>query len=281
MRNAADMRITGKGQIRFCVGLLLLFWGQTHASAEELSAQQIIARAVERAEEQRGAEPTLAYEATVESITEHLDGDGQVKKTERATYHQYPLEGVIYEELVSLEGTPLSGDDVRDEVQRRSEFAEEVRKRRAKGENPAPEDENRVDFDTEFVERYEFTIAGDETIDGHACWVLSLAPRPGKLPERRRIDTALNNSTGRVWVSKDDFGLARVEFEMAKSVKFWGGFLGTLRNTVGRLEFRRNADHVWLPTVIDIRLDLRILFKSIRRRIVREWDDYSPFLTTN
>lgn len=28
-------------------------------------------------------------------------------------------------------------------------------------------------------------------------------------------------------------------------------------------------------------LDLRILFKSIRRRIVREWGDYSPFPSTD
>lgn len=28
-------------------------------------------------------------------------------------------------------------------------------------------------------------------------------------------------------------------------------------------------------------LDLRILFKSIRRRIVRKWGDYSPFPSTD
>ena len=55
------MRITGKGQIRFCLGLLPLFCGTAHATAEELSAQQIIDRAVERSEEQRRSESALAY----------------------------------------------------------------------------------------------------------------------------------------------------------------------------------------------------------------------------
>ena len=54
------------------------------------------------------------------------------------------------------------------------------------------------------------------------------------LPVRRRIDTALNKSTGRLWVVKEDFGVSRVEFEMDEPVRFWGGIVGVLRNTVGR-----------------------------------------------
>ena len=72
---------------------------------------------------------------------------------------------------------------------------------------------------------------------------------------RRQIDNALNNSTGRIWVSQDDYGVARVEFEMAQSVRFWGGILGTLRNTVGRLEFVRVAANVWAH-------EIPVLFKE-------------------
>ena len=68
---------------------------------------------------------------------------------------------------------------------------------------------------------------------------------------------------------------------MSNSVRFWGGILGTLRNTVGRLEFTRVADQVWMPTTIDIKFDLRILFRNIRRRIVREWAEYSRLPATD
>ena len=74
----------------------------------------------------------------------------------------------------------------------------------------------------------------------------------------------------------DDYGLVRVEFEMARSVRFWFGLLGTLRNTTGRLEFARVADGVWLPTIVDITTDQRVLFRNVRRRIIREWDEYVP-----
>ena len=268
---------------RVCAGAgLLLISGWFHpAYAQVWSAHAIIDLAVERAEAQRISQADLDFEALVEAVTEHLDGDGQIKKTERETYRQYPVEGVVFEELVAKEGEPLDADDERSERERREDFLSEVRERRAKGEDAVAEDENRIDFNEEFVARYDFWIVGEEAVDGHDCWVIELAPRADDLPVRRQIDNALNNSTGRIWVSKDDYGLARVEFEMAKSVRFWGGILGTLRNTVGRFEFTRVAERVWMPTTIDIRFDLRILFRNIRRRIVREWADYSPLRVTN
>jgi hypothetical protein len=91
----------------------------------------------------------------------------------------------------------------------------------------------------------------------------------------------LNNSTGRLWIAQDDYGVARVEFEMANPVRFWGGIIGTLRNTTGRMEFTRVTDDVWLPDTTDIKIDLRILIRNIRRRIVRAWDEYTPLNTAD
>lgn len=259
------------------VGLVPSVHGQEQAH----SGRSIIDMAVARAEEQRTSRADLGFEALVESVTEHLGGDGAIKKAERETYRQYPLEGVVYEELVAKDGEPLDADAARSERERQESFVKRVRERRSAGEDPRGNSENRVDFNEEFVARYDFQIEGEEEVNGHACWVIAMAPRSGDLPVRRRIDHALNNSTGLVWVSQDDYGLVRVEFEMDRSVRFWGGFLGTLRNTVGRLEFTRVAERIWMPTTIDIKLDLRIVFKSIRRRIVREWADYSPFQITD
>ena len=250
--------------------------GALPASGQVLSPHAIIDLAVDRAEEQRKLQTDLAYEAIVEATTEQFDGDGAIEKTELATYRQYPLEGVVYEAMIAKEGEPLDADDVRSEEERRDKFIKEVRERRDKGEDPRGDDENRIDFNEEFGSRYDFWIVDEAVINDYLCWVIELRPRKGDLPVRRQIDNALNNSTGRIWVSQDDYGVARVEFEMAKSVRFWGGILGTLRNTVGRLEFVRVAANVWAPTTIDIRLDLRILFKNIRRRIVREWVEYRP-----
>ena len=256
-------------------GLLAFAATAAPAGAQQLTAQEIVDRAVARADEQRSAQDDLRYRATFEAITEKLDGDGEVEEAERETYEQYPLEGVVYEELVAREGEPLTADDARKERERRREFVEEVRERRARGDDPRPEDENRVELNDDFISRFEPSLVGEELRDGYDCWVIQLVPRPGDLPVNRRIDTALNKSTGRLWIVKEDFGLSRVEFEMDEPVRFWGGIAGVLRNTVGRLRFTRTAEGTWVPKRIDIRLDLRIVFWNLRRRIVREWDEYS------
>ena len=56
---------------------------------------------------------TSATGATFEAITERLNGDGEVEETERETYEQYPLEGVIYEELVARDGPSSTARGVR------------------------------------------------------------------------------------------------------------------------------------------------------------------------
>ena len=91
-----------------------------------------------RADEQREAQAGIRYRATFDAITERLNGDGEVEETERETYEQYALEGVIYEELVAREGEPLTADDARKERERRRDFVEEVRERRGRGVDPAP-----------------------------------------------------------------------------------------------------------------------------------------------
>ena len=278
MRHAA----AGLGMM-LIVGNLTALAAEPERAAEEpaWTAEEIVQRAVARADEQREAQSDLRYRATFEAITERLDGDGTVEGTERETYQQYPLEGVVYEELVAREGEPLTPDDARKERERRRDFIEEVRERRERGDDPRPEDENRVELNEDFVSRFEYAIVGEEVRAGHDCWIIRLTPRPGDLPVRRRIDTALNKSTGLLWIAKDDFGLNRVEFEMDEPVRFWGGIAGTLRNTVGRLQFTRTDQGAWVPERIDIRLDLRIVFWNLRRRIVREWDEYALLPETN
>ena len=182
---------------RRCIAGMFLFvfaGGMLPVYGQARSAQSIIDLAVARAEKQRESHADLEFEAMVEAVTEHLDGDGAVKKAERRTYRQYPLEGLVYEELVAKDGEPLDDADARSERERREGFIETVRERRANGEPPRGEGENQVEFNEEFVSRYDFRIVGEEEVDGHSCWVIALGPRAGDLPVRRRIDHALNNS---------------------------------------------------------------------------------------
>ena len=52
----------------------------------------------------------------------------------------------LSKELVARESEPLTADDARKERERRRDFVEEVRERRARGVDPRPEAENRVEL---------------------------------------------------------------------------------------------------------------------------------------
>ena len=244
-------------------------------AGQELSAQDIIGRAVDSADAQRDSNAELRYQSIIEVTTEKLDRDGIVESAEEATYREYALEGVLFEELIGEDGGPLTVSNKQDEQDRREKFAAEIRERRAEGKDPLPEDENRIEFNDEFVERFQFSLVGQETItrpsgiDQYPSWVLKFSPRAGALPERRRIDTALNKSSGRVWISKDDYGIVQVEFQMNETVPFWGGIVGRLRNAIAHISFMRTTEQIWLVDTVNITLDLRIFFSNIHRRIER------------
>ncbi len=244
------------------------------ASGAELSAADIVARAIERSEQQIESEVEADFEARMLSAVDTVNGDGEVTDTETSVYRRYGILGAMFDELVEKEGRPLTAKERREELERREEFEREVRERRAAGLPPQPEDERAVRFDSYLMQRYETAILGEEMVRGHLCWVISMQPRPGKLPERDRMDQALNRATGRLWIAQDDFGVARVEFILRDPIKYLGGFLATVRKTDGLIEIDRVEPGVWLPSSFELQLDLRVLFKSIRRVITTEWTDY-------
>jgi hypothetical protein len=238
----------------------------------EADVQEIVDRAIARAEAQEHV--VAQFESMMLSVVESLDGKGSVKKEEKAVYRRHPILGAVYDEMVEKDGRPLTEKELAKEKKQKDKFVREVEKRTARGEPPQPEDNERISLDQEFFSRYRLELIGEETVRGHTCWVVYIEPREGKLPVRRRIDHALNNSTGKLWITQHDYGLARVEFEMQKPFRYWGGLVAMIRNTVGKLNFERVEPDLWMPADFIIELDLRIFFKNIRRRITMSWSDY-------
>jgi hypothetical protein len=242
--------------------------------ADELAPELIVERALARAEAQVETGIDGQFEATVLAIVRSIDGEGEVADIESTLYQVYPLNGAVYEEIVEKDGRPLTDREARKERKEKDGFIREVEKRKERGLPPQPDDERRVRFDRELMSRYRFEIIGEEEVRGDPCWVVYFEPRDGELPEKTRMDTALNRSTGRLWIAKADYGVPRVEFDLDEPIRYLGGFLATVRETAGRVEYQRIEPDVWLPTEFELELDLRILVKNIRRVISRRWSDY-------
>ncbi len=242
---------------------------------QHLTAQQIMDRAVARADAQYESLVEAMFESEAVTTIKSLDGDGKAKKTEWTRRRQYPLNGALFDELVEKNGRPLSEKELRDEERRKQDFIREVGERTSLGKHPQPESEPGIRFNREFIERYQLTLEGMERVREHSCWVINFEPKEGKLPVRNRMDRALNQSTGTFWVSQDDYGLARVEFALRKPFKYWGGFLAVIRNTDGSMDYTRLEPDVWVPSHFDLKLDLKVmLVKNIRRLITIDYTGY-------
>ena len=247
------------------------------AADDGVEAPAIVERALERAAAQRESGMALDFEYTTAGVFESLDRDGNVTRTETARRLRYALEGHLYAEVVERDGKLLDGDDVRAERERKAEFLREVRRHAARGARYEPE-EMSVDFDRELMARYDVRLAGTEEVRGHACWVIAFEPRDGRLPDRRRIDKALNRSTGRIWIAQDDYGVVRVDFTMQRPFRWVLGLVGTLRHATGQFDFQRLEPGLWMPVVSRIEFDVRLFFgiKSMRSRIRSEWLEHRP-----
>ena len=239
-----------------------------------VAARQIIDRALEQAVEQRVTAFELGFEYFTDGRVESLAGDGRVTDTETTRNRHYPFEGHFYSEVIGRDGQPLDEDEARDEREKKADFVREVRRHAERGERYQP-DQMRVDFDRELMDRYVTTVVGTDVVDGAVCWVIGFEPREGRLPNHRRIDGALNRSTGRLWIAQHDYGVRRAEFEMQRPVRWLWGIAGTLRRATGRLDFRRIESGLWIPdrTLVEIELGVFFGLKTIRRRIRNEWVD--------
>ena len=85
------------------------------------------------------------------------------------------------------------------------------------------------------------------------------------------MDKVLKRSTGRLYVSQQDHGIMRIEFELNKPVRYVWGLIASLSHTVGRIDLHRVEPDVWLPQRFDMRIDIRVFFRTMRRHVVREW----------
>ena len=58
------------------------------------------------------------------------------------------------------------------------------------------------DLEERDVDQYEYTLAGDEAVDGAACWKIQSTPRQSKSSQYSRSI---------VWIRKDNYAFARIE----------------------------------------------------------------------
>ena len=245
-----------------------LMWGQN--PAPEPSEKEILARALERALASEEVRVDHVYSFRHLRISEKLNKQAQPTRVEKRLYQVVPIGNVRYERLLEKDGEPLSKKEL--EAERRKE--QRFRRRLERDRDGGRSDDNEVRFNRELVDRYRFRVEGTGELHGRMVYRLSFEPKSGKLPVRRRIDRALNNSRGRIWLDQESYEVVRVEFELIRPTRIWWGILGSISRVDGMMDRKEGEDGIWFPSYFRLYLKGRILFKSLHSRRESRWSDF-------
>jgi len=195
-------------------------------------------------------------------------------------YQVMMIDGSPYDKLIAVHGEPLS----RDQAVREDRKAEaEIDRRRR--ESPAARQKRIAAYQrerhqdhvlmAEMVRGFDFKLTGEETIDGHRCFVLDATPRAGYQPPSRETQV-LTGMRGRMWVDTQAYQWVKVHAEVFRPVKF-GLFIAEVRpGTEFTLEQSPVQGNVWLPSHFRMAVNARVLIVSRRSSDDETYSNYHP-----
>jgi len=175
-----------------------------------------------------------------------LDSDGTHK-----TYDVDMLYGSPYQELVAIDGKPLSKDKrqeedrkLREEISRRGHESPDERARRiAEYQKEQTRDRH---FIQEFVGAFSFKLKGEEKLDGREVYVVDAVPRRDFHPSDRE-STVLTGMRGTLFIDEQTDQWVKAEAEVTHPVSIVG-FIATVEpGTQFILEKAPLADNIWVP----------------------------------
>ncbi|MBV8208378.1 MAG: hypothetical protein JO041_16455, partial [Acidobacteria bacterium] len=128
----------------------------------------------------------------------------------------------------------------------------------------------------EFSEVYQFSFAGEETVDGSPAWVVTAVPRPDYQPHSMEA-RLLKCLQGRLWISKSDYQWVKIEADAIDDFSF-GVFLFKLRKGMHvYLEQARINNEIWLPRLVRATLNLRLGWHTERLDLETTYSNYRKF----
>lgn len=198
------------------------------------------------------------YSFVERDVESKRDGRSTIK-----TYQVLMIDGSPYNRLVSLGDQPLSAAENAEEARK---LSNEIRKRQHESEaqrakriqkytNERQQDRALLNA---MVDAFSFKLAGEESVDGHNCWVLDASPKPGYHPVSRETKV-LAGMRGRMWIDKASGQWVKVQAEVTHTVSFYGFFAKVRPGTRFLLEQQPVADKLWLPKHFQTQVSASVL----------------------
>jgi hypothetical protein len=240
------------------------------------SVEDIVRRSVERDAANFERYRNYTFQATTEET--RYDKQGRMTSVESETVEVLMLAGRPYERIIARDGNPLSAKDERKEQEKLDKELEKRLKNKekdlAKFEKERAEERR---FLREIPEAFNFTLLGQDTVDGLPVWKIRAEPKPGYKPRDGRADV-FQKVRATIWIDQAEYQWVKTDVEVIQTIS-WGLFILRIPPgaTISFTQTRVN-DEVWLPRQIRIRADARLgLLKTFRRGLEIAYGNYRRF----
>jgi len=234
------------------------------------TAQEIVRRAVQL--DDANYERARAYSYLHRIEERKLNESGQVQTQESKTYRTILVAGDPYSELIQRNDRPLTAAELDRE---REKLAKETNERQSSPEAARKSREKRRRFMRDLPEAFNFTLIGNEVINGRPVYVIAAEPRPGYHPTDSLAGRVFPNVRGKLWIDKQDYQWVRSEAEVISPITF-GLFIARLApGATVHAEQERVNNEVWMPHQVNLKFDARVaLVKHVNQEMVVTFKDF-------
>lgn len=217
-----------------------------------------------------------------------LGKDGILREKEAETYLLTFYKGYRIRRLIGKDGKTLSDEEQAKQDKKTLENVEDIEKKIAKKEREdasrnadgSPDEKSRNVSIAEVLRASKLINPRRERLNGRDVIVFDFEPNPDfNTDNAESVLKFFGKVGGAMWIDEEDKQVARIEAALFDSYKVGGGILAKLRKGASfTLKQERVGDEIWLPSVADINLSIRVLlFKGINVNKKIESFDYQKF----
>ena len=122
------------------------------------------------------------------------------------------------------------------------------------------------------IDHYTYTLEGEERVDGVDCYKIGFTPKPD-MPYANREEKVLNNVSGHIWASKQDYSVIKNEGSLMSPVSVaW--IFATLREMEFHFDAMRMPNGDYGPGRLQYRYLVSIPFMQMHERDTRIMSNY-------
>ena len=227
-----------------------------------LTVPEILSKVVARAKLEKDQRHDERFYATNHNISDSYNAKGEVTEHNDRLMKPFLMEGKVFYRVVEKDGKPLTDDEKKKQVEREGK----IRERFKQPPKPTKKEEEDFEIDDELMARFQFTMIGQEEVDGRKAYVLAFLPKTNvKLPEKKMVDKMINRLTGKIWVDTQLYAITKLDIHLTEPTSFYIG-LGNLRALDMTLVQAEVAPGVFNAAEQNVSFEARQLFKTMRMK---------------